>query len=257
VSRDIWEKDSEYFPYTEVRYQEGSSLELDLAGEVVREFLKSKVGYDDRYGGFPNFVLGKDLISGITSKPQLDGQDFLDAIIMKLEKADEIHQQNSDFLLSPLIGALYDGEDRLTVDYQRFYWLQFVARRLMGTAEKPLFVNYLLPEDNGDYSCASLGEGAKHCKIAFRGTKPLWMGKGAKHCSFHMQRVPSMLGYEAYHCTFYLEDVDDVSFSSREEASITYVNGTGEINFPDTFFVRGNQLLIPDGKGWQKVWPEV
>jgi len=252
-------------------YQAGApgKVDFDLVKDIVQEYLKDN--------GDPwiqrSFSMGRDLRSRIRSQEELDGQGFIDAVILQLEKeVDPAKEAYVDFLLNPLVKILYEmGHDSLTFDYQSFGSAMDIGhdvgpksiRDRGGRApwetdpppNHPLFLQYILPHNSE--RGLSVGEGARSCTMKIIGQTSA-VGRGADACKFHLQSIPGYIGRQAHFNSFYIANVEKVSpvyrvgpkdMIGHSYAYKLYLQtsiGERKIFLGNNFFYNHNRLIVPE-----------
>ena len=211
------------------------------------------------------------------------GQAFLTgvagALLRAMPLADEDECFHAYLVLSPVMRELCKaGHRSLTLDLSAWPHAPFhLLDGIKATAEKPVFVDFVLPE---------------------RSLPPVYVGEGSEHCVATISGDVTQLGIESSHCDFTLEEMPREAFGRGSSASAyRFATATGLdlsryrravpggntsdgefygvegyvddgylaaaefsgspraiFHLPDEFFWEGNTLYIPDGAGsWQEV----
>lgn len=265
---------------------EGLGLRSDAPGARAGEaYTPGERGYDPTLvkGLFEEFIqrlsqrptytegwwkgLSDERAHQLGSLPGLDGQAFLDSLVMELAwHAGEYLSSETRLLLTPCINTLSAlGHHELYLDARGFlsgdsYSHEEVGQLVRGTEGQVIKLACDVPETPGGSTTLRVGSECRYVSMDVRGTMH-HLGMSARHSEFTARGFVYILGFNALKCVFRLPDIEPCQrpvLMNRPTIGRSYLMQAKlrPMELQTEFWDRGNSLLVPDGKGgWTEVLP--
>jgi len=236
-------------------YQAGrrGNVDFDLVQEMIQGYLQHNRMFLSRHITLMNV----ELASRVKGQDDIDGQAFIDSIIINLEKEVEPgREEYVDYLLSHLAQEFYTkGQNDITIDIHRFSEAHDIGFGLSGFPENHLSIEYILSENS--MLGFRVGRDTKHCDMKISG-KISTVGHGADGCNFYIDSIPEFIASAAHGSNFYISGVEKVS-PLRRSYSYSYQghtygfklnlkgpNGKKRVLLGKNFFYNNNRLFVPE-----------